>query len=99
MAWAQRLRSGCGLVRSELGKAGRDALKVKLMGTSNFVKVVVVRDGKYVYSTEPNRPNVDFTWRDNEPSPGKTSYYHVRGEQDNAEIVRVSPFWITYRAN
>jgi len=38
---------------------------------------------------------VDFSWRDNKPS-GKTSYYYVRGEQDNGEIVWASPMWITY---
>jgi hypothetical protein len=60
---------------------------------------VIVRDGKYVYSNEPNSATVDFTWRDNQPNKGKTSYYYVRGEQDNGEIVWVSPFWITYNGN
>jgi hypothetical protein len=39
---------------------------------------------------------VDFTWRDTSPEPGKTSYYYVRGEQQDGEIVWVSPMWITY---
>jgi hypothetical protein len=30
---------------------------------------------------------------------GKNSYYYVRGEQDNGEIVWISPFWITYTGN
>jgi len=37
--------------------------------------------------------------RDNQPNKGKNSYYYVRGEQDNGEIVWVSPFWITYTGN
>jgi hypothetical protein len=28
--------------------------------------------------------------------PGKMSYYYVRGEQENGEIVWASPMWITY---
>jgi hypothetical protein len=60
---------------------------------------VIVRDGKYVYSTAPNRQSVDFSWRDNQPNRGKTSYYYVRGEQDNGELVWVSPLWITYTGN
>ena len=52
---------------------------------------MIIRDGKYVYSTAPNTQNVQLTWRDNQPVKGKNSYYYVRGEQDNGEIVWVSP--------
>jgi hypothetical protein len=71
-------------------------LKVKLAGTAPFSKVFVVKDNAYVYSTEPGTANVDFTWRDTNPVKGKTSYYYVRGEQTNGELVWVSPMWITY---
>jgi hypothetical protein len=71
-------------------------LKVKLAGTAPFSKVLVVKDSVYVYSTEPGTANVDFTWRDTNPVKGKTSYYYVRGEQTNGELVWVSPMWITY---
>jgi hypothetical protein len=72
------------------------SIKVKLEGTSRFAKVVIVKDGKYVYSTAPNEQHVEFSWRDNQPAKGKISYYYVRGEQDNGEIVWASPFWIKY---
>jgi hypothetical protein len=72
------------------------ALHVKLEGTSKFAKVVVVKDSQYVYSTNPGSEKVEFSWRDNAPTKGKTSYYYVRGEQDNGEIVWASPMWITY---
>jgi len=71
-------------------------LEVKLMGTAPFAKVFVVKDNAYVYSTEPGKANVEFTWRDTMPVKGKTSYYYVRGEQSNGELVWVSPMWITY---
>jgi len=72
------------------------ALRVKLTGTAPFSKVVVVKDNAYVYSIEPQKADVEFTWRDASPQKGKTSYYYVRGEQTNGEIVWVSPMWITY---
>ena len=71
-------------------------MKVKLAGTAPFSKVLVVKDNVYVYSTEPGTANVDFTWRDTNPVKGKTSYYYIRGEQTNGELVWVSPMWITY---
>jgi hypothetical protein len=55
-----------------------------------------VKDDQYVYTTQPGSKQVDFRWRDYAPEPGKRSYYYVRGEQQNGEIVWASPMWITY---
>ncbi|PYT14614.1 MAG: hypothetical protein DMG59_16700 [Acidobacteria bacterium] len=71
-------------------------LKVKLVGTAPFSKVLVIKDNTYVYSTEPGKATVEFTWRDSKPEKAKTSYYYIRGEQTNGELVWVSPMWITY---
>jgi Protein of unknown function (DUF3604) len=93
------VRSGDYLAGDEFSTSALPTLNVKLEGTSKFAKVVIVRDGKYVYSAAPGEQKVQFTWRDNQPNKGKNSYYYVRGEQDNGEIVWVSPFWITYNGN
>jgi hypothetical protein len=39
---------------------------------------------------------VKFSWRDANPTVGKTSYYYVRGEQADGEVVWVSPMWVNY---
>jgi hypothetical protein len=93
------VESGSYMMGDEFSTSELPALKVKLKGTSKFAKVVIVRDGKYVYSTSPNTEDVEFSWRDNQPNKGTTSYYYVRGEQDNGEIVWVSPMWIKYTGN
>jgi hypothetical protein len=72
-------------------------LKVKLTGTGPFAKVHVIKDNRYVYTTEPKRAAVEFTWKDNQPQAGKKSYYYLRGEQTDGNIVWVSPMWITYQ--
>jgi hypothetical protein len=90
------VRSGPNLMGDAFSTAEAPNLHVTLTGTSKFAKVVIVKDNEYVYSTEPGTDKVEFSWRDNTPSKGKTSYYYVRGEQDNGEIVWVSPMWITY---
>jgi hypothetical protein len=71
-------------------------LSVKLIGSSPFAKVVIVKDNQYVYTSQPGTKTVEFRWRDYAPEPGKRSYYYVRGEQQNGELVWVSPMWITY---
>ncbi|MEZ5351672.1 MAG: hypothetical protein R2762_03485 [Bryobacteraceae bacterium] len=72
-------------------------LDVKLEGTGPFAKVWIVKDGKYVYSSEPNQSKVSFRWKDNEPGKGKTSYYYIRGLQQDGEVVWVSPVWVSYK--
>jgi len=90
------VRSGPYLMGDVFSTAEPPNLHVKLAGSNKFSKVVIVKDNEYVYSTEPGADHVEFSWRDNAPSKGKTSYYYVRGEQDNGELVWVSPMWITY---
>ena len=59
--------------------------------------LLIEQDGAYVYTTEPGKREVTFTWKDSNAVAGNTSYYYVRGEQSDGEIVWVSPMWITYR--
>jgi hypothetical protein len=73
------------------------AISVKLWGAANFAKVHVIKDGQYAYSIQPGKKNIDFTWQDTAAVKGKTSYYYVRGEQADGELVWVSPMWITYQ--
>jgi hypothetical protein len=64
---------------------------VKLVGATPFAKVQIVKDNQYVCTAEPGKAEVQFSWQDNAPATGKTSYYYVRGEQQNGELVWVSP--------
>lgn len=73
------------------------SVHVKLVGTADFARVHVIKDGKYVYTVEPHKRTVEFSWRDNAPEPDRTSYYYVRGEQVDGELVWVSPMWIKMR--
>ena len=70
-------------------------IDVQLVGMAPFAKVQIIKDGAYAYSVEPGAREVSFSWRDNAAEKGKTSYYYVRGEQTDGEIVWVSPMWIT----
>ncbi|MDA2924285.1 hypothetical protein MYX65_06450 [Acidobacteria bacterium AH-259-L09] len=70
-------------------------IKVKLVGTAPFAGVYIVKDGRYAYFTKPAKREVEFSWSDISAEKGKTSYYYIRGEQVDGEIVWVSPMWIT----
>ena len=88
--------SGSHMMGDQFSTASLPSLQVKLIGTAPFAKVYIVKDGKYVYTSEPKTAKVDFSWQDMTPAAGKTSYYYVRGEQENGEIVWASPMWVTY---
>ena len=88
--------SGEHMMGDQFSTASAPTLQVKFIGTAPFAKVLIVKDGKYVYSIEPKTTKVDFSWRDMAAESGKMSYYYVRGEQENGEIVWASPLWITY---
>ncbi len=72
-------------------------LEIALVGTAEFERVSIIKDGRYVHSVDPGTPQVKMTWTDNTSQRGDTSYYYVRGEQVDGEIVWVSPMWITHR--
>jgi hypothetical protein len=91
------VRCGSHFMGEEFTTAEAPAIAVKLTGTADFAKVHVIKDGEYVYSIEPKQKSVDFVWKDTAAQRGKTSYYYVRGEQSDGELVWASPMWITYR--
>jgi hypothetical protein len=91
------VRSGNHMMGDQFETARLPSISVRLTGTAPFAKVYIIKDNKYVYSAEPKSASVDFTWRDEKAESGRTSYYYVRGEQQDGEIVWVSPMWITYR--
>ena len=70
-------------------------IRVHLIGTGPFAKVHIIRDGVEVYATSPQAKDVSFEWRDAAPpAKGTTSYYYVRGEQADGQLVWASPMWI-----
>ena len=89
-------RSGSHIMGDAFSTPTSPELSVRLVGTAPFARVHVIKDNKYVYTAQPSRADVSFTWRDQSPTAGKTSYYYIRGEQQDGEVVWVSPMWITY---
>ncbi len=70
-------------------------IEIALVGTDEFESVSIIKDGRYVHSVNPGTRQVKMTWTDNTSRPGDSSYYYVRGEQVDGEIVWVSPMWIS----
>ncbi len=90
------VRCGEHFMGEEFTVSAPPRIQVKLAGAAELAKVHVIKDGRYVYTTEPKTRAVEFSWTDSGAEKGKASYYYVRGEQTDGELVWVSPMWIAY---
>ncbi len=70
--------------------------RIKLVGTAPLAKVTLVKDDVEIALPCESKVEVELTWTDPSPAAGKTSYYYVRGEQTDGELVWVSPMWVKY---
>ena len=71
-------------------------LRIHAQGTGPVADVVLIRDNRVVYSREPGRSRVDFSFLETDPTPG-THFYYVRLQQADGQVAWSSPIWITYR--
>lgn len=68
-----------------------------------ILRIDVVKDGKYIYTTRPAARAAQISFRDTGAQPGK-AYYYVRvfqrdpeNPEGDPEIAWASPFYVTYR--
>jgi hypothetical protein len=92
------VRSGEHLMGDAFEARGRPTLEIEAHGTAPVAKLHVIRDNRYVYSTEPNdrRVTLKYTDDDRDLKPG-IHYYYVRIQQADASLAWASPMWITYK--
>lgn len=88
------VRCGDHIMGDEFSLTGQPEFAVKLIGSAPFARVVIVKDGSEAYSVSPNAREVNFVWTDAAPGGEKVSYYYLRGEQTDGQLVWASPMWI-----
>jgi hypothetical protein len=91
------VRSGEQLMGDVFTTAKRPSLQITVRGTAPLAKVHVIRNNRYVYSTEPKKPEATLLYTDMDAREGQTSYYYVRVEQADGNLAWGSPMWITYK--
>ena len=69
--------------------------QVKVVGTGPIDKVEIVKDGKFVFNTQPGWNTADFTYVDAKPEKGE-SWYYVRVTQSDRNLAWSSPIWVKY---
>ena len=89
-------RCGSHMMGDEFSTGTAPKFKIHLEGTGPFAKVVFVKDDEEIFTATPNQAKCDIDWTDPKPTAGQTSYYYVRGEQADGELVWASPIWIKF---
>lgn len=90
------VRMGSHFMGDEFTLRKAEPLRVLVRGTRKIAKVVVIEDGKVVYSVDPARQNVQFKFRDSGSVKGRHSYF-VRAQQDDDMLAWSSPMFVDYK--
>jgi hypothetical protein len=84
------VRSGEHLMGDLFTTSSRPTLEIQVFGTTPIARLHVIRNNRYVFSTEPKAREVSlrYTDDDQELKPGQTYYYYVRIEQSDRNLAR-----------
>jgi hypothetical protein len=91
------VRSGGHFMGDTFTTRDRPAIDVVAQGTAPIARLHVIRNNKYIYSTEPNVRQVKLHYIDDDVELGRFYYYYVRVEQADGNLAWGSPMWITYK--
>jgi hypothetical protein len=83
------------LMGEEFASVSPVRLRATVFGTAPVARVDVIKDGKVVFSREPNREQAEVEFQDGAVGPGR-SHYYVRVRQRDGEMAWGSPAWVTY---
>lgn len=70
-------------------------MHVKVLGTAAIETVEIIKDGKFVYRTDPHGASAEFDFIDNAAGNGQ-SWYYVRVMQTDRNMAWSSPIWVKY---
>jgi hypothetical protein len=91
------VRSGEHLMGDIFTTEKRPGLEIAIVGTAPLAKVSIIRNNRYVYSSEPKKREATLRYTDMDAKKGQTSYYYVRVEQTDGNLAWGSPMWITWK--
>jgi hypothetical protein len=95
VAAAVRVNIGGHPMGTEITADKAPTLEVAVWAPASIAAVAVVRDNRFVYTTEPKANQAAFTFQDLDSKPGQSSYYNVRASIESNDVAWSSPLWFT----
>jgi hypothetical protein len=81
------------LMGEDITVSGIPELNVAVEGTGDLARIDIIKNGTFVYTTQPTGRKAHFTFRDQQFT-GEESYYYVRVIQANKQMAWGSPIWV-----
>lgn len=77
-------------------------IEAAIVAPENIVRIDVVRDGKYIFTTRPGTRSASLRFQDRDVKPGKAYYYlrvfqvDTENPEGDPEVAWTSPWFVTY---
>ncbi len=84
------------LMGEEVTVTGAPEFDIAVEGTAPLARIDIIKDGKFVYTTNPGKNIAKFSFRD-KAFTGDESYYYVRVIQSDKMMAWASPIWVKRR--
>ncbi|HEY3840784.1 MAG TPA: hypothetical protein VGL72_29630 [Bryobacteraceae bacterium] len=81
------------LMGEEVTAQGIPEFQVNVEGTAPVARIDIIKDGTFVYTSNPNTRTAKFAFRD-QNFVGDESYYYVRIIQADKNMAWASPIWV-----
>jgi len=81
----------------EITLDGTPTIDAHIVAPDRIVRMDVVRDGRFIYTSEPKTKEAGFQFNDFDLKPGQSSYYYVRAQIGENDLAWSSPIWVTRR--
>jgi hypothetical protein len=89
-------RSGEHIQGDIFTSATRPKLQLRVRGTAPVARVDLIRNNRYVFTSQPGKAEFDLAYEDAAAAPGE-AYYYARVVQSDGQMAWSSPLWITYQ--
>jgi hypothetical protein len=95
VAVAIQARIGEHLIGEEITVNAPPKIEAMIAAPAEIMRMDVVRDGRFVYTSEPKIAQSSFTFEDTDLKPSQSAYYYVRAQIGASDFAWSSPIWVT----
>ncbi|NQT11535.1 MAG: hypothetical protein HQ582_02230, partial [Planctomycetes bacterium] len=71
------------------------AIEASIVAPAEVTAMAVVRNGSFVYTSEPKTTEASIQFSDLDLKPGQSAYYYVRALVGKNDVAWSSPIWVT----
>jgi len=94
-AVAVKVSVGGHALGEEFTLATSPTIEARIVAPDRIKRMDVVRNNRFVYTSQPNTAEAAFTFHDLNLKPGQSAYYYVRAQIGSNDYAWSSPVWIT----